>query len=163
MVEQLCKYSKNKTKIKTQWILHLKWVNFMVYKLHFYRAVKKNKNSLLRPLLAYMISSWLYAHQSLNQKTTTTTLTLGFYARNKYLELIMLFQRTPDHRVPLGVEFSYPTCVYYQAEIECILWVGWREAGSGSLESLYTWARIAILDHLSSSLRTERRGGDVMT
>ena len=68
MVEQLCKYSKNKTKIKTQWILHLKWVNFMVYKLHFYRAVKKNKNSLLRPLLAYMISSWLYAHQSLNQK-----------------------------------------------------------------------------------------------
>jgi len=41
MVEQLCKYSKSKTKIKTQWILHLKWVNFMVYKLHFYKAIKR--------------------------------------------------------------------------------------------------------------------------
>lgn len=64
----------------------------MVYKLYFYRVVKKKKNP-----------------------------DIGFYARNKYLEWIMLFQRTPDHRIPLGVEFSYPTCVYYQAEVECIL------------------------------------------
>ena len=53
IAEILCKLTKN------QWGLYLKWVNFMICKLHFNKTVKKKKKSPQRKLQAKMASLWI--------------------------------------------------------------------------------------------------------